>query len=344
MNFYQADFSEETLWRAIVLFGSNTTSYKFALGRVLLEAVSRGDSFIRIEDLASRFAHHMCQHVKEMPRQGTNPTNQFLDACVAFSKGDLPESDLVTATMHRQKGGLRYVIDRFHTVNKGEVPTRFYVDDRQSKNGLTLTDELLGLVDSKHVGSLPHEVEARWRLVETAWSLDIAPRLLEISYSDVDEALVYTDAHRRIEITSSRDALNGYQKGSCFYCGSVISVESHSPHLCDVDHFFPHTLNQYQEFGKINIDGAWNLVLACRDCNRGVDGKSALVPIPQLLNGLHQRNEYYIGSHHPLRETIINQTGKNEGARASYLQEVHTMALKRLVHTWPSTPKSIRSS
>jgi len=57
--------------------------------------------------------------------------------------------------------------------------------------------------------------------------------------------------------------------------------------------------------------GAWepekgvaNLVLACTDCNRGVNGKFAHLPALPLLQRLHDRNEYLFTSHHPLRETL----------------------------------------
>lgn len=73
-----------------------------------------------------------------------------------------------------------------------------------------------------------------------------------------------TDRHKRINITSSRDALNGYQKGKCFYCFRDISIQSGDLNLADVDHFIPHTLGT--EF-EDNLNGVWNLVLACQSCN-----------------------------------------------------------------------------
>ncbi|WP_188032876.1 hypothetical protein [Psychrobacter sp. ANT_WB68] len=52
------------------------------------------------------------------------------------------------------------------------------------------------------------------------------------------------------------------------------------------------------------------MVLACSDCNRGTNGKFAKLLDIKLLERLHTRNEYLIGSHHPLRETLMLQTGK----------------------------------
>lgn len=54
---------------------------------------------------------------------------------------------------------------------------------------------------------------------------------------------------------------------------------------------------------EINLNGVWNLVLACPNCNRGANGKFAKVPSIKYLERLHKRNEFLISSHHPLRES-----------------------------------------
>ena len=69
------------------------------------------------------------------------------------------------------------------------------------------------------------------------------------------------------------------------------------PNLADVDHFFPWKLKEY---GIANpVDGVWNLVISCKDCNRGRGGKSAKVPSINLLARLKRRNDFLISSHHP---------------------------------------------
>jgi hypothetical protein len=82
------------------------------------------------------------------------------------------------------------------------------------------------------------------------------------------------------------------------------------------------------------VDEVWNLVLACNQCNAGGDGKFAKVPELEYLERLHTRNEFFISSHHPLRETIIMQTGNSEDKRASSLQSKYNKALKKLITTW----------
>ena len=78
----------------------------------------------------------------------------------------------------------------------------------------------------------------------------------------------------------------------------------------------------------------WNLVLSCKDCNRGEDGKFASVPELHLLQRLFTRNEFFIQSHHPLRETLINQTGKTTEYRSTFLQSTDKIAIESLIHRW----------
>ena len=137
-------------------------------------------------------------------------------------------------------------------------------------------------------------------------------------------------ARRRRPITGARAALSGYQKGHCFYCFSSLSLLSPSPP--DVDHFFPHSLKA-AGFGAA-VDGVWNLVLSCPRCNRGAAGKSTRVPTLRLLERLNTRNEFLITSHHPLRETLIAQTGAIETERRRYLNRFHQQALAVLIHQW----------
>ena len=90
-----------------------------------------------------------------------------------------------------------------------------------------------------------------------------------------------------------------------------------------------------------DADSIWNLVLACRDCNRGIAGKMARVPTVPLLERLHRRNSYLIDSHHPLRETLMQQTGKTEEVRRGFLQRKHDAAVTALIHMWEPVPKAL---
>jgi hypothetical protein len=229
------------------------------------------------------------------------------------------------------------VIDAFHVVGKSDTPKRFYEDERKANNGIRITDEFSELLEREQASNLPFEVESRWRLVETAWELNISHQLISMDY-DLESGSLFTtvDKQRRKAITSARPALNGYQKGKCFYCNCDIHLDDEVHENPDVDHFFPHTLKQY---GFVGIDGIWNLVLSCQSCNRGSGGKFDSIPKVYCLQLLHTRNEFLITSHHPLRETLILQTGKNEQARKSYLNDYYNRAHKTIISTWEPDEK-----
>jgi hypothetical protein len=322
--------SLENYWRAAILFGRNVASYKFALGSALLEIGPRDDTLVRLEELAVPFARHLTRHLKLADKQATSPSSRFLEACRRFNAGELAEEELGTTTTRL---GFVNVIDAFHVVNQKELPVRFFVDERRTHGAIRLTDEFHGLLQGDQARNLPGEVEARWRLVETAWDLDLSRSLVGgIAYDPQGQDLLARTPTRRVSVTSCRDALNGYQKGWCFYCFDRIGVGPTDPDLADVDHFFAHALKRIDPGG--NLDGVWNLVLACQTCNRGPAGKFARVPSLGLLARLHGRNEYLIASHHPLRETLIRQTGATEPERRAFLQARHTTAVSHLVHTW----------
>ena len=319
----------ENYWRGVILFGLNVASYKFALGKSLLDLSKRDSDFVSLQDLGERFSFHIAQHVKTHPKQSTRKDPvKFFELCKEFNQGTLDKSKLVDFTV---KHCFDDVIDRFHIVNREEIPKRFYVDERRTNGGIRLTENAYELLNLDFSENLEPEVEARWRLVETAWGLNISRNLISVAH-DLETETLFVDAdNRRIDITSSRDALNGYQKSKCFYCYGYISICSGSDELGHVDHFFPHTLKQ---FGEINpMDGVWNLVLACPDCNGSAE-KGAKIPSLQLLERLDQRNEYLIGSNHPLKETLILQTGKTDEARHNFLQKSYGFAKKRLLHQW----------
>lgn len=317
--------TREDCWRAVILFGNNVASYKFALGTALLELATGDQELIRLEDLAEPYARHLCEHLRSVDKQGTFARSKFLDACRAHGRGELDADGLRRATVRL---GFQNVIDAFHVVSKAEVPTRFFLDERPSAGGIRLTDHMRELAAASHSSNLPLEVDARWRLVETAWQLNLPRRAIEVSADpSVGELFVQTDRNSRRSISGVRQSLNGYQRGRCFYCAApLLALDS------DVDHFIPHRLKPHMP--GINLDGVWNLVLACCRCNRGVAGKSDRVPALKYLERLHTRSEWLIESHHPLRETLLLQTGTNSRSRRTYLQQRWNEARSLLIHTW----------
>lgn len=320
--------STENRWRALILLGRNTASYKFALGRALLELKAAPDELLRLDDLALPFALSLCEHIKAAPRQGATGINKALrEGCERFNLGEL---ELDTLREIAVRHGFGDVIDAFHVLGGRSIESRFFVDERKTNKGIRLTEELRKLGELTTGEDLAAEIEARWRVVETGWELGVHRGLVEFE-AETGGLLIRT-ADRRIDLSSCRHTLNGYQKGRCFYCFGPISIFCRDE-LADVDHFFPWALRREVP----NVDGLWNLVLACAPCNRGVAGKFDLIPSLHLLERLHRRNEFFIDSQHRLANTLAAQTGASEAIRRSFLQSAYTAATNARIHHWEPT-------
>jgi hypothetical protein len=328
ISFQVNDPSLESQWRAVILFGKNSATYKFAFAKSLLELIEKEKTLITLHDLAEPFSRHIVEHLKQNDKQGNSTSSSFLNACRNYIKGDLSHNELLEQT---EKLGFVNVVDAFQNVNGDIIPNPFYEKNFiGKKKEIIITDNLLKLKESFHYQNFGQETEARWKLVETAWNLKLNPNLLEVQY-DEDRELFFleNDFMRRINITSVRDSLNGYQKGKCFYSFQDISVNPRSSNLCEVDHFLPH-VNKLDHM-PANINGVWNLVLADHKIN---GQKLVRVPKPKYLERLYKRNEFFIESKHPLAETILNQTGSTKEARRSFLQYHYNIALQNSIHTW----------
>jgi hypothetical protein len=175
---------------------------QFALAKTLLGLADRTDDRVTLEELAGPFARHLCEHLKLIDKQTISRSSKFLDACRAFNRCELPEGTLVDATARL---GFNNVIDAFHVVGIGPVPARFFADERGGNRGgggaIRLTDDLRQLAGSLQGGGLSDEADARWRLVETAWQLDL-PRAGVASQADAIQDLLIVEQDRRIRRTS----------------------------------------------------------------------------------------------------------------------------------------------
>ena len=302
-------------FRSIILLGKNAASYKFSLGKSLLELARDGSEVVSIADLAVPFARNICEHLLAIDRQGTAASSRFLDACRFYNEGSIKDHELRDVTI---QFGFENVIDAFHVVGDGDVSTRFFVDERQHQR-IRLTDDLLNLAQHPVAADLASETEARWRLVEEAWDGRATGRPVRVLYNRRTELLVPALLGKRQSITEIRPALNGYQQGHCFYCFRPIQLNGPASMRPDVDHFLPFSL-MTRGF-PVDLDHPWNLVLACQTCNRGSAGKFAHLPHSRYIDRLHRRNEHLIQSHHPLRETLIEKTGASAQKRLKFLTE-----------------------
>jgi hypothetical protein len=324
------DPSLESQWRAIILFGKNSATYKFAFAKSLLGLIEQEKTKISLDELAIPFANSIVEHLKKNDKQGNACSSKFLEGCRNYINNKITKEDLYSLT---EKYGFVNVVNAFQNINGGTIPNAFYKKNySQGKKEIVVTDNLLKIKELFQYRNLEQEVEARWNLVETAWNLQINPNLLEVKY-DESKSLFFIESNlmRRIDITSVRDSLNGYQKGKCFYSYQDISINKNDINICEVDHFLPHVNKLAHSQTGANINGVWNLVLADSSINLH---KKAKIPEERFLHRLYNRNEFYIESKHPLAETIINQTGLTKERRRSFLEAQYNLALKHSIHRW----------
>ena len=210
------DPSLESQWRALILFGKNSATYKFAFAKSLLELIENETTSISIEELAKPFSRNITEHLKISDKQGNSSSSKFLNFCRDYNKGIINQNQLLIQT---EKLGFVNVVDAFQNVNGGQIPNLFYEKDYSKGNKrIVITDDLLKLKESFHFQNFENETEARWKLVETAWNLKINPNLLEVKYDAISSLFfLENEFMKRVDITSVRDSLNGYQKGKCFY-------------------------------------------------------------------------------------------------------------------------------
>jgi hypothetical protein len=82
MQFLEVRPSVENYWRAMILFGRNVASYKFALGKALIELRAAPGDVVKLDDLALPFARNICEHLHNAPpKQATSQSSRFLEAC-----------------------------------------------------------------------------------------------------------------------------------------------------------------------------------------------------------------------------------------------------------------------
>ncbi|MEV4096715.1 HNH endonuclease [Streptosporangium saharense] len=324
MDYRRGVVTGESVWRAIVLYGANSATYKFSFGETLLQVAATGRTHVTLDELAPPYAKLLCEALKRHDRQGIATNSRFLDACRAFNVDEIDQD-----TLHRRtvQYGFANVIDAFPQLSGTPAPVRFYEDRRRSSTspGLVLRDELVELALSGHAPVLGVETTARWRLVETAWETGVSSALLtpELVYDPESQDLLLQIGQRRKSVTGVVAALSGYQDGRCAYCDQAMAQPV-------VEHVLPWKLLTRRWNGP-DVDAIWNLVLSCRPCN---DAKRDRAPHEDWMPWLEQRNNDLIESRHPLREVLMAQTGETATARHAFLRLAYRRATELLPVVW----------
>ena len=109
-RFYEIEPTLENYWRAVILFGKNVASYKFALAKALYDLRKSPTEIVRLDELAPLFADHIVNHLKQCDKQITSSQSRFLDTCRQYSKGEITRERLIEDTTRQ---GFNNVIDAF---------------------------------------------------------------------------------------------------------------------------------------------------------------------------------------------------------------------------------------
>ncbi len=297
-------------WRAVVLYGLNTATYKIALAHCLQQFALADRDRVSMPELAEAFLDLYAERLATGRPQLLLPGRlTVMERILARHTAGAISREEAIARVARDAFG--DVVPRFHTVGDASVPVRFY---DASPDGLVLRDAAFWVVarsDSKQLGA---ELAARWDLLEAAFELK---RDGGVIANDI-RTVYLTRGHDRRSVTHLRPVLHGYQQGRCFYCGEAIPVgEGH------VDHVIPRQV--------IHHDEPWNLVLAHALCNVH---KSDLLPSLRSIALLVARNEHLIASNHPLKQRLVAQLGGTPERRRWTLLKTYEDAAKIIPHTW----------
>lgn len=281
-------------------------------------------SSVSYDDIRDNFIAVFLDHYKNCPFQFTRGSTNLTKACDRHLTGSLTWDELVAVA---ERHIYNNVFDAFHNVGGGTITQEHILFENHSKERrLVLTEALNEIQSSPGVrDSIVAENAARWRAVEEAWRNSISPSMI----LDPSSGFFYTISNReRINLRSAVNTLTPYQKGLCFYCGIKLRPEGNSsdPDYPDVDHCIPLSLFKILS-AEFNPNGVWNLVLACKDCNRGQNGKFDRVPESTYFDILTKRNLYFAEEHkHSMRFSVLSSLGvKSSFQILSAMQKIYQM-------------------
>lgn len=306
-EFYAQDASARASWRLVVLMGANSRTYKFALGRTLLEFGRDGRDAVPLAEFAAAYSLGVVRHLAlgpQAPQTADLGENDFLAVAAresaAMPAAGHPSERLLAAAVRSMPA---MVMQKFHHLRgDSAVPHTFYeLAGTGRQRVVRLTPDLLGLARSEQATGLAGELDARWSIVESSFAAGVGRSLIEEGVVVDRETLRITDKRRRRSVTGLHEATVGFQHGRCVICGEVLTAGQ----AVAVDHVFPYSLmDRLRSVGSWNgpdLDVLWNLASAHAACN---GAKSDRLPLPAQLARLADRNEAIMQSPHPLRRTL----------------------------------------
>jgi hypothetical protein len=305
-EYQKLDNSVVSTLRTIVLFGRNVSTYKFALASTLLKLKPKDD--ISYQDLRDEFLRSLLNHYTKNPFQFQGGENILTKAFDNYRE-DNNWDNLVRVA---ERNIYNNVFDAFHNVGGGSIKKEHILFEHVPKEKkLVLTNNINAIIEQPLlVNTLLKENESRWMVVEEAWKNSLSPNLLVYDHNQREFISVTTK--ERTNLRSAVSILLPYQHGCCFYCNKKINpmATSEADDFPDVDHFLAHSYFKDIDLIHINPDGIWNLVIACKECNRGTGGKFERIPAEEFHLKIIKRNVLFTEEHrHSLKNSILLSLG-----------------------------------
>jgi 5-methylcytosine-specific restriction endonuclease McrA len=325
-EFYTEKNDPINTFRTILLFGKNVSTYKFALCSALLSQNTKSE--IRYSDLTNSFLNELYRHYEVAPQQWTGGANIVTNSFDKY-KEDGNWDELVKVA---EANVYKYVFDAFHNIGGSSVSDNHLLFEHNKKDKkLIFTDSLNSILDNHTLKAIIlKENESRWLVVEEAWKNGLSPNLLEYNSSDNNlYSFNIIKGSERTNLRSAVDVLLPYQKGYCFYCNKKInanaSKEQHD--FPDVDHFWPFSFLNKFDITPLHVNGIWNLVISCQECNRGGSGKFDSPPSIDYFHKLLNRNLLFTEEHrHSLKNSILISMGAlNSGEVESRMLKIYNL-------------------
>lgn len=306
-EFIERETSPVSTLRTILLFGRNVSTYKFALADTLLKA--KANSILSYQDLRDSFLNSLYEHYIKNPHQYQAGSNAITKAFDQFAV----DKDWEKVIPIAEKNIYNNVFDAFHNVGGSSIKSDFilFEHDRANKQ-IILTDKIHQLIESSDIAAqLVKENQSRWVIVEEAWKNKLSPNMLV--YDNDENIYSIVKGQKRVNLRSAVNILLPYQHARCFYCNKQLNVNAKSDQndFPDVDHVIPFSAFNNKIFSdKINSNVMWNLVIACKECNRGNNGKFNSPPDKHYFDKLINRNILFTQEHkHSLKSTILMSLG-----------------------------------
>jgi len=309
--------SEKDYWRALILYGRNASTYKIALGKLLSNYAFENRTRINMDEVASDFIDLYCNRLKNgKPQIGLSGRKTVVEREIdAITTGQKDKSDSIPIV--KRSALLDMVLQRFNTLNRNVIRRPFYTISEDENHLIINNNTLTIFSEREQTASLADELMSRWDLLEHAYE-----KTKQIESLDVDQYLEHVvKQEKRVNLTPLVPTLNGYQQGRCFYCGEEL-------YDIQVDHVIPYQAVMHNQL--------WNLVLAHEFCNQN---KSDNLPPKHFVENLIKRNEYFISSSHPIKDTLVRQIGDTPKKRRDKINNEFLYAKGKIGRIWEGDSK-----